>query len=409
MFPPMNSTRPLLYSLRQLLGAATAIGLALVLITSCGSSGDASTGTAAASSEEAADGDTSDDSANSEDGFEAADAQESDAQESLTSNAPIDEGDEFTSPINDLLGVDFDSFEDMNFEAMAVVGELEMQRCMNEQGFEYTPVDHSADFADGASLFLTDPAIEIGSLEYAETYGLGISTLVDEQIDQRARLTAADSGVQDPNPAYRASLPEAAQLAYDIALEGPEDASRFAPGGCTAEVLEAVDMDVFVRFGAFMVEFPDYAQDVAARVEADPRVLTLSDDYARCMADDGYSFANQAEMYQSIIVEWSPLQAEIFGDAPFMAMIEPTETAGAADPGDVTAELEVENRAPEITDEVRSEIDDLADREIAVAVASWGCSEGHDEVRRTVQTEFEQNFIDENQAAITAFLEAQGT
>lgn len=309
----------------------------------------------------------------------------------------VQDNDEATSPLRELLGIDIGGFEDSNAADLALEGELEMQECMQDLGFEYTPVvDESAVPRGFTARF--DPSIDVDSRAFAETYGLGISTLVDQQIEQRAAQVARENqedDLDDPNIAYRATLSEAGQAAYDAARSGPED--QRGPGGCEAEVRQSVGRGAFTQFRSFLVEFPDYREDLSSRMEADQRIVAITDDYARCMADEGYSFADEAELRAAIQAEWNPLRTEIFGARG--------RRGGQQNEADATAAPGF--RAPEITAELRVGIDALAEKEITLAVVSWDCADGHGEVQAEVRHELEQRFIDENQAAITAFAEAQ--
>ena len=168
----------------------------------------------------------------------------------------------YVSPIQEFLGVDFSSFDDEDFEAEFAEQQREAEEtiavCMRELGWEYIPVDQSqftGDFNDAGP-----DGLEYGSAEWVAKYGLGITTQAFSQSEVGPDLVGfddsdfvdSDEGFVDPNQDYVATLGPAEQDAYFADLHGEQPEfdetlteeeqiarfSDFEPTGCQAEAFE---------------------------------------------------------------------------------------------------------------------------------------------------------------------------
>lgn len=380
-------------------------------------------------------------------GVEAADAvaeSTSEPEDGDTVATTSDEGsDDYESPLMDALGVDFSSFEDIDYEQVEQDRQFDIQACMQDLGFEYTP--QTIDFGGDVGIAIgpgSDPDVEWGTEEFAEKYGYGISTFIEDEIAMFGSFDEGPIGEEfvDPNADYVESLPEASQEAYRDALYGnepdvfdtidPETGMPINPNTGEAytdeEINEALNafeptgcqyagQEDFLGGGqgqileAFDEEFGDFYQDFYERVQADPRVVGSNDEWVRCMSDKSYTFASRDETYNAVQSQMEPLYEQIynFGGPPVGLDVD-EETLNAMSEEEMEAYFEgFTPSAPEITPELQAEIDRISAFEIDLATADFACSAGTEQILRDVQVEYEQKFLDENQAAITAFLERQ--
>ena len=273
--------------------------------------------------------------------------------------------------------------------------------CMNEQGFEYTPVDYSGLELDlGATLDL-----EPGSAEFAEQYGYGITT---------DPFTSGDTEVTDPNEDRVAAMSDAERDAYLTALYG----AGYADAGATAEdeTLEGYDweqagctgqaqhevMASGIQDEAFSALQADMLQ-MLADADADPRLTQVSTDWSACMLDagfDGLEAVGDGEA--AITAEVEAARAEVYGGAPAAAEGgDPAEAArrallGAAGGGD-----------PQLDAAFDEALADITPREIDMAVADAACRAevGYDDVRRQVDTQYQLAFLAEHADEIQTWLE----
>lgn len=282
-----------------------------------------------------------------------------------------------------------------------VLVEERVAACMAELGFEYTPVDSSLGYE------LAEPEEVLGTVEYAQLYGYGISTDPNRfEAGGRAQVLAGGPP-PDPNEAYVAGMSEAERTAYADALYGPQrddgevgdvgaaDGRGDGPaeGGCEARARAAVERRLAWQ------ETPGYQLALRGSTEAgelaaaDARAAALDERWAECMSGAGHPGHRRP---------WEP-NAEFAGE-----LNAANERAFAGLGPEPTAEQL--QAAWAAVDAVR---DEIAPREIAVATADAQC---RDDVRyevtlAVITAEYEQEFWDEHavelEATLAAFQEIQ--
>lgn len=274
--------------------------------------------------------------------------------------------------------------------------------CMTAQGFEYTPVEYPSFDSFGG------PTDEIAwdSREYAETYGLGYSLTFQE--DFSAPIDAGGEEWQDPNQEYVNGLSESAQQAYYTALYGDqsdlenlteadferlyeESPELFQPRGCEGEGFTASADPTMELYNQFESELEDLYQ----RVEADPRIKKLSDEWAACMGEAGYAFTTQQDMYEEMDRRMQPVwetqvwPGDDLDEADFEAMSQEELDA-------------IFNQPPEVDEELLAEVQAY---ELELAVANFDCGGNSQfEVAEEVYLEYQALFIEENLAALQALV-----
>ena len=317
------------------------------------------------------------------------------------SDAPVPEAE--PGPLTQLWETLLAADEEMGSEELFV--EERVAACMAELGFDYTPVD------TGLGYELVEPDAELGTREFAEQYGYGISTDPDGFLAGGREQFLADEPPADPNEEYVAAMSEAERNAYLTALWGTGVNDEAAEPGDTGDgdaLTEPVDPADLGCQGRARDEVERATRwrdtpgfelaregDVAAaeRAAADRRVTEAIVDWGACMADAGYPGFEALE---------DPIDA-------FVAEVNAANE-------DAYAGLGVDPRE----DEVRAAwarldvaLARIAERETAVAVADVDCQEsvGYRQTLTAVKAEFEQELYDahrvEIEATLAAFLESQ--
>lgn len=312
-----------------------------------------------------------------------------------------------TTPMAVAMGyADFDEAEQGAMQERFVAEERERQEiiaeCMREQGFEYTAQDpsqfmgfESGDMFDG---------LEPGTREFAERFGYGNSTTIEQQMSQ-----SVDQGYEDPNQEYVESLPESGRAAFYEALhgeqpeydptseDGGEEAMVWEPSGCEGEAYEATGNG----FGAGLTDedqqdFQELMTDLYERVEADPRIASANEEWAACMGEAGYAFSKQEDVWEAMDERMQPLfeSQNPFGDR--------TDEEIAALSEEEMQEL---FDAPPAFDPVL--LAEAQEFEIAVAVADFDCQRPLMAARLEVQVELEQQVVDANGDLLARIREAQ--
>lgn len=272
--------------------------------------------------------------------------------------------------------------------------------CMQEQGFEYTPVDYSS--MNGA----IDPAeeldVEWGTLEFAEQYGYGATT--NPWGDGEEVAPEPEEEWVDPNQDYVSSMSETEQTAYYEALYGKQTFDESDPeaeveynwetAGCQGraqhEVYEA-------GTGMDSEEFTALQDEMSAMWEAsaaDSRLTELNSTWADCMAEAGFTgMAAVGDGETSIYDEVNALWENAYTDA---------------------GEDMTEDDYKAIEEGIQAQLAEITPREIDTAVADFTCREEikYDEVQREVNFEYQQKFVDEHREELDAWMaaaqEAQG-
>ncbi len=264
--------------------------------------------------------------------------------------------------------------------------------CMSEQGFDYKPRTGSSTFVTGDEL-----DVDWGSLEFAETYGFGVTT-------DPWGSTDVDEGDSDPDPnqAYVDAMSDTEREAYQEALWGPstevdpsadgEQEYDWRSGGCYG----AAQHEVY-ESGAFAEDSPfrglqDEISALWETVQSSSEMTALDADWASCMADAG--FADQTirnEASQSVWEQYDELQG---GE----------EQQALYDSWDWDAEPD----GPPAPEADEGAVERLRKDEIALAVADWRCADklGYDDRAMTISHAHQQTFVDQHEAELEAWVEA---
>lgn len=300
-------------------------------------------------------------------------------------------------------------FEQMYGSADEEDGMAQMRRieeitaeCMQEQGFEYTPVDHSQNA--GFAMEPEELDVEWGTVEFAEKYGYGITT--DPWGGQEPPMPEEGEEFVDPNQERVEAMSDTERQAYEAALWGepqvfdeategeemPVEEWDWTKAGCSGkaqnEVYDSANGMEDEEFTALQEEM----QRMWETVEADPRLTELNSDWASCMADAGFpGLAKVGDAETAVYDETNAINEEAYADVDYSE--------------DLSEEEYVEIDA-QIQEEVREKLAAITPREIETAVADATCREdlGYTEIQHEVNVEHQQEFVDANKAELDAWL-----
>jgi hypothetical protein len=173
-------------------------------------------------------------------------------------------------------------------------------KCMNDAGFEYIAVDYNT-VRRGMSADKSLPGVSDAA--YLAQYGYGIATLYTGQPPQLSAVAIpAQIGLGEQNVRIFNNLLPADQIAYNHTLFGEfadatfavaletEDFSR--TGGCTRAAVEQV-------FGSEVLNLTYYSP-LDALVQQDPRMIAALSEFANCMRDAGFNYANPNDVEPEI-------------------------------------------------------------------------------------------------------------
>ena len=261
--------------------------------------------------------------------------------------------------------------------------------CMNALGFEYTPIAPGAELDEVPTA--ADLGLARGTREYAEQFGFGITT------DDMGYYAMSAAQVDDPNTVYVESLSPEARAEYDRALWGsPEDVDADDPAaeaeGCFAEA-QARAGAVLEASGAFDPQaFFDEEMAMREAIQTDDRVVALHDAWSECMADAGFP---------GLVTPGDNL---FTGDA-MLAVRNEFEARIIALQGEIT---DVSDPSVKLGLAALQAKEELADREIAMAVADVDCraSSGYSDALLEVEIEYQAQFYADHRAEFDAYAAA---
>jgi hypothetical protein len=288
-------------------------------------------------------------------------------------------------------GGGFDATEQIEQQRLV---QQEIQVCMQAQGFAYVPEE----VGDGLRFFAASQQASLSAAEYAETEGFGISTRFDAVLEGDIDLSESTS----PNDEHLATLSEGEADAWQFALRGapperndqgqlidPETGEALRPGqavgGCNSSAQEAVRGDV----SAFFDLAASY-DELETRIEADPRVAEISQQWSACMSAEGFDYTDEAEARAEINAEFRPLLRSLFQGN------QNGQGGGQQGGGNRLAQI----AGLELSAEQEAELEALQDQERAIAVAAHACEADTVDEIAEITARYEEEFIDANRAVL---------
>lgn len=279
--------------------------------------------------------------------------------------------------------------------------EMEVQEktaaCMAEQGFEYTPYVPEEMFE-----YYGGPEEDLTEEERMKKYGYGFFTYMLEETENFEEFGDPYSSENDPNWARMEAMSDSERMAYEKALWGDWENFDFEPeydedgneiyvepdfteiGGCMTLAQEEVwggGRENEEEMMAISEQLDPLWQDFYERIESDPRIIEANQEWASCMAERGYTFTDQEDIYMYL----DEMQQELWsGQEDYFS-----------EGGEVEEDVDFGPFGPGIDEEM---IRQLADEELAIAADDWECrgDRSFDELRREISEEYEAQFIAEN-------------
>jgi hypothetical protein len=270
--------------------------------------------------------------------------------------------------------------DDANAEATAQMARSEeiVAACMQEEGFEYTPQNTSGMSRDMSAQ--DDGMPEWDSVEFAKLYGYGATTWSDMPGNE-------DSGEEyvDPNADYLAAMSASEQQAFSEALYGVQVSSEepldetaepteydWTTAGCQGKAQHEVYEDGQIYDDPEFKDLMEAMSDLYTDAATDERTVAAYREWAECMADEGYDFANPTEAQNSIY--------DAVNEIPY------DDEDGSQDPAALAG---------------------LREQEISTATADRTCQESTGAGKAALKAQFaiEQEFIDAHQDELDAMVE----
>ncbi len=310
-------------------------------------------------------------------------------------------------PMAKLLGYDTSPAEQ---RAQQLQVQQVMAECMKAEGWEYSPVDYSAQmgaYSEEYDMQMSDP------IGYGEKYGYGVVRGYDMNTEQQNTDGGGESFV-DPNQDYMMTLSEDEMQQYQEAMygqqsfddggvsmdDGSEDSIPEMPKledqGCNGKATLEVVGDTVWGNQDLMTRLNDMETDS----ENDPDVKAATEKWVACMSkiDETYTWSTPDEIQSYLYDKLS--QAQGFGSMP---VDDGSGDDGSGDSsGDGTTEATIaaseptfdENGMP-VVDEAA--IEDLRKEEMQIWTDDQTCFDSSKlyEVRREAEQRFADQLLEE--------------
>ncbi|MFP3913432.1 MAG: hypothetical protein ACLFWM_01030 [Actinomycetota bacterium] len=292
-----------------------------------------------------------------------------------------------------------------------------IRQCMAEQGFEYQPVMPPEE-AFSVS--------EVDEEERVRTQGFGITTYFGNEEEM-----GMGQEFEDPNQDMLEEMSDSERQAWQEALYGTQEeqeelmeteideetgetmmTSTGFGAGCQGEAYEAEFGDQEQTQDLWR-ELEPQMEEMRQRVEADPRIVELNEEWSACMAEAGYEFESRNDMYDTVFEDFRQRLEEIVG--PNMGRSDPFEGWTQEEIEaffEESTEEEIEAFMSEAEEEARQDVDmeaveALQQEEIDIAVTDFECAEGWNDTYTEVNSEYEADFIEENRDTLEEIRQAQ--
>lgn len=297
-----------------------------------------------------------------------------------------------------------------------------IRRCMAEQGFEYQPVLPPDD------AFRVDATSEDHE-EWVRKHGFGITTWFgnEEEFTDRAAVEW-----EDPNQEMLDAMSESERQAWYDALYGTEEEQMATS---EVEIDEETGETIYVQIGhgagcegqAYEEVFGDptrtqelYEQlgpafeELSQRIEADPRIVELNEDWAACMQEAGYEVTTRNQMWETVYTDFQErLDAIVGGDFwvdPFEGWSEEEIDAYFEEHTQEEIEALYEEAQQAAYENIDMEaVRALQQEEIDIALKDLECARDWDETYAEVSADYEAEFIQQNREILEQIRELEGS
>ena len=334
------------------------------------------------------------------------------------------------SPLAEYMGLDtgFDFGDEAAMEAKQLEINEQVTACMAAEGFEWQPNPMESIMAGPAD----EGGLEYGSEEWVAKYGFSISTMAFPQevvgadligYSDESFMGVSEEEFSDPNEEYLNTLSDSERDAYYATLYGDDQGpdidfeamteeeieaamneyyADYVPTGCMNEAQEDI-----MGFGGrdYFIEFQSELEELYEQIENDPRLVELEQDTAECVSDKGLIYTTAADVRGDLEERMQPLYMEAYETDPMSGLTEEQMNS-------MTDDQLNELMMPRLSDESLDVLAEIQADELELAAAVVECGGSVDgpwntELFNEVRIEYEQRFIDDNKAALDAFLAEQ--
>ena len=311
-------------------------------------------------------------------------------------------------------------YESIDYNAQQQQSEELVAKCMIAEGWEYIPVKYP-------DMDLNVEYSDEDEVERITREGLGIAYYLLNDGSAGSQEPNEDdpwANFVDPNQKYVESLSEAENTAYYGSLYGTEE--EIAAATTTTEIDPETGEEYQVQtgnlgcqgkaqdelYGNDPTNSPEYWEamegyyvDLQARMESDPRLTKLNEEWSACMKKAGFDYATQQDFWEKGQTALQERADEVLGPDYYKDPMDGwsqekmEEFWASATPEEVDA---LYNQDRSLTADQRSKLEEILADEVKIGLAEHACSKPLNDKGQEIYAEIEETFALEHEDELKA-------
>ncbi len=307
-------------------------------------------------------------------------------------------------------------YESIDYNAQQQKSEELVAKCMIAEGWEYIPVkypdmDMNVEYSDE------------DEVERITREGLGNAYYLLNDDSQEPNEDDPWSNFVDPNQKYIETLSESESTAYYGSLYGTEEEIAAATTtevdpdtgeeyqvqngnlGCQGKAQDELYGKDPTNSPAYWEAMQGFYEDLQQRVESDPRISKLNDDWSSCMKKSGFDYATQQDFWEKGQTAFQDRANEVmgpdYGKDPMdgWSQDKMEEFWASATQEEIDA-LYSQDRT--LTADQRSQLEAILADEVKIGLAEHACSKPLNEKGADIYAEIEEAFALEHEDELKA-------
>ncbi|NTV38899.1 MAG: hypothetical protein HGA51_02940 [Demequinaceae bacterium] len=307
-------------------------------------------------------------------------------------------------------------YENVDYDALQLKQEEAVAKCMIAEGWEYIPVKYPDQ----------DMSVEYSEEDEVERItreGLGITYYLLNDGSDTVPSDDPWANFVDPNQEYVTSLSESEMTAYYGSLNGTEEEIAAATTmevdpetgeeypvqngnlGCYGKAQEEVNGDDITNSPKYWDAMQTYYEDLQQRVESDPRLVKLNEQWSSCMKKAGFDYATQQDFWEKGQADLQARADEVIGADFYKDPMEGWSQDKMDEFWASATQEEIDalyNQSRTLTPEQRTQLEAILADEVKIGLAEHTCSKDLNEKGQDIYAEIEETFALEHEDELKA-------
>ncbi len=297
-------------------------------------------------------------------------------------------------------------YENIDYDALQQKTEEAVAKCMIAEGWEYIPVQYPD---QGANVQPSDED-EVARITRE---GLGITYYLLNDGSNDVPTDDPWANFVDPNQAYVDSLSESERTGYYGSLSGTQEEQEAATTtevdpdtgeeyqmmtgnlGCQGKAQEEANGNDPTNSPKYWDAMQSYYEDLQQRVESDPRLVKLNENWSACMKKAGFDYATQQDFWEKGQTELQTRADEVLGPDFYKDPMEGWSQDKMDEFWASATQEEIDalyNQSNSLTAEQRSQLEAILADEVKIGLAEHACSKDLNAKGQDIYAEIEETY-----------------